>query len=212
MPDDIGFFFIGGGVTELTHVADATGSNSDQVNVPGSAQAGDLAVMFDYAFDGVGGGTPSGWTNAQAVSGSGGSARINYKVLESGDVGATVTGFTSGTLRRQHVSVFRPDDEIDSVSHGSGGVYSGTGDPPNQTVAASSQQTPVLVVAGMGGFTMDMTSSPAFDDTIDDPTDATPNSRFGYKIYNSPPANHAIIATGADAGEKAVISCYIRVE
>lgn len=211
MPDDIDFFYMGGGVTELTHVADATGSNVAQVSVPGSAGSGDIAVMFDWAVGGtIAGGTPSGWTVAQSVTGAGGEAGVYYKVLVGGDVGATITGLTTATIRRQIISVFRPDDDIDGVTTGSGGAFSGSTDPPNQSVAASGQATPVLVVAGQGASgTVDMSSSPGFDGVIDDPLDATPNSRFGYKIYNSSPANHTI--SSSLTGSNALLSCYIRV-
>lgn len=199
---------IGGGVTTLTAVASATGDSTTQVAVPGTAQAGDLGVMFDYAGSGAAGGVPSGWTGAQSVTGSGGTAIISYKKLVGGDVGATITGLTTAAIRRQTIVVFRPDNDIDAVADGSGGGYSDIGDPPDQTVAMAAQATPVLAAAQMGATgTIDLGSSPAFSTTIDNPgTD----QRVGYRIYNSSPADHTITATG-DGGSKVVVSTYIRV-
>lgn len=209
MPDDIEFFYVGGGVTTLTHIADTHGSNAGQVAVSGSALAGDLGVMWDWAVGvGSGGPTPSGWALAATVSGTGGEARIYAKELVSGDIGATITGLNAGGIRRQTISIFRPDDDIDSIFFGSGGGYSGLGDPPDQIVAAAAQPTPVLVAAVMFATgTIDIASSPGFDATLDNP--AT-DSRAGYKVYNVTPADHTISATG-DGGSKALLSCYIRV-
>lgn len=208
MPDDIDFFYIGGGVTTLTHVADTNGENASQVAVSASALADDLGVMFDYAVGLPGGGTPSGWTLAATVSGTGGEGRIYVKKLVGGDIGATVTGLSAGTIRRQTISVYRPDEAFDTISFGSGGGFSGTTDPPDQTVVASSQPTPVLVYAGNGtSAAVDMTSSPGFDATINNPGTRL---RVGRKIYNTSPANHTI-SSSITISAVTLLSCYIRV-
>ena len=75
----------GGSISALTFVTSGT-STSRNVAIPASATAGDLAVVFDTAYDfhSVGSVTPAGWSTAEDRAFSGGVSirmKVNYKVL-----------------------------------------------------------------------------------------------------------------------------------
>jgi len=104
------------------HDLTVSGSNSTSttttITIPGTAAAGDIAILYDRATNsGLGAPnavTPSGWTelNTTAVSTSGGSLRssIAYKALVAGDPGTTITGMNrlgTGGITKM-MTTFRP--------------------------------------------------------------------------------------------------------
>jgi hypothetical protein len=210
--------FIEAGVTELTFVAAAEGSSSPGFNptVPGSAQAGDLAIFFDNADGGSPVlATPSGWTTVTSSSVGTMVARTSYKVLDSGDIGSPVVGITVGSIRRPLLAIFRPDDDIESVSVGSVNQQGSGGSPSAQVVSASGQASPLLVIGcefNFSGTGANMASSPSFDGTITE-TNTSPGNkgaRLGWAIENGTPVNHTISATASF--DNILQSFYIRVE
>lgn len=190
-----------GGVGELSlaFVASAV-TDGTSCTVPATALAGDLGVLLDYAkklsnaipTDVV----PSGWTGivtdgATAGGTAGGRVRASYKILTALDVGAGVTGMNDDRNPKV-MFVFRPSRGIASVTASSWNAEVNGGNPTSQTVSASGQVTPLVVL----GFCAEgdnnaefSTASPAFDGEVET---AAGTNNAGYKIYNSAPANHSI--------------------
>jgi hypothetical protein len=181
----------------LSFVASAT-STSNTITIPASSQAGDVAILFDDAF---GGSTPSdvvptGWTGIITEIRSGAArVRISYKILQSGDPGASISGLNSD-VEDKVMLVFRlSTGPITTVSAEDWAVQLvATGTPSDQTVNASTDGTAPLVVFGMAlatGSTAAFTS-PAFDATV---ANSDLDLLVGYKIYNSAPQDH-LVASG----------------
>lgn len=138
----------------LSFITSATSSTAS-IDVPATAQAGDLVVIMFAAFN-----TPntapsaaltSGWTSDAAASGTDGTngwaACIVHKVIVSGDVSAAITGYGSVTTRRNLALVFRPTVAIVSVTAVSPNQQAATTSAPTtQTVAMSGQAAPVLAL------------------------------------------------------------------
>ncbi|MCX5569588.1 hypothetical protein [Kaistia nematophila] len=111
--------------------ASSTGST---ITIPGTAQAGDIAVFSQYAFSS--GGTPtavefSGATTVNNVAGGPSTVRrvmISYKVLTAGDIGAALTGMNSSSNLKS-VRIIRPSKPITSITTGDvfGFINSGSG-------------------------------------------------------------------------------------
>ena len=190
------FFFIddAAGVSTITYVGMAE-SGSANITIPATAQTGDIAALYDLAISGslpalV---TPSGWANrVNTTSGVAVRLAVSTKILESGDAGASITGMDGSSLDTKMMLVFRPNILIGTATYSTFTGEATTGDASSQSIAASGQSAPVLVIAGCGTNSGPVfsTASPAFDAEVT----ATINLRMGYKIYNagSTPASHTI--------------------
>jgi hypothetical protein len=212
--------YLANGVTTLTFVATAVGGNhASQIVVPATAQAGDLAILYDAGWSGsVSVATPSGWTQiSDSIYGGLGnsSCRISRKVLVSGDISATVTGITA-TRTRQMMVVYRPNDTIDTVSVTTPNTFvSDSADPSAQSVVASAEPTPGVVIGAWfctNPDLLNLASTPTFDG-IEALTLSGVSSggsmQLGYKRYNASPADHSISSSGT--GSRHLQSFYIRV-
>jgi hypothetical protein len=192
----VSFFFIDDtpGVSTITYVGMAE-SGSANITIPATAQTGDIAALYDLAISGslpalV---TPSGWANrVNTTSGVAVRLAVSTKILESGDAGASITGMDGSSLDTKMMLVFRPNILIGTATYSTFTGEATTGDASSQSIAASGQSAPVLVIAGCGTNSGPVfsTASPAFDAEVT----ATVNLRMGYKIYNagSTPASHTI--------------------
>lgn len=198
--------FVTGGVSSLSFVDSAT-STGPTLTIPALAAAGDLAYLFDYSQIGTGTPTtvvPTGFTslaNTTDVS----RAISSYKIIAAGEPGSSITGMDSDNDNKV-MFVFRGNVAISTVTPSTWNSQGG-GSPSTQTVTASGQTTPLVVIGAVGQATTAAftTESPAFDATV------TVNSRIeaGYKIYNSSPADHSIDA--GDNGRDNLHSGYLRV-
>ena len=159
------FFCPASGVvfSSLTFVDSTTGSSSTIV-VPATAQAGDVGLLFQRAADsGTGSVTPSGWTTITDGVGGAQSTRcmVSFKILTSGDPGATLTGMNSG-FNTKAIAIFRPNSSISGYELGpttpsgdTGNLTTGdytqsitNGNPPAMTCTASNSGNPVTLVIG----------------------------------------------------------------
>lgn len=168
-------------------------SNANTITIPAGALVGDLAVLFDQCFGGTTDVIPTGWTGiATATAGGAGSrGRISYKVLVGGDPGASITGLDA-TSEDKVMLVFTPSATIATVTVSTWNIASTALDPASQSVLASGQATPLVVLGSSsvnGGTAAFATASPAFDATV---ATADADLLVGYKIYNSSPADHTI--------------------
>lgn len=206
------------GVTSLTYVTFAISSTAT-ITVPASAADGDLGILFSWArSSGIPtDSTPSGWT--QCTNGTAGNAngsfdniRISafYKKLVSGDVSASVSGLSGVYTTSNVMFILRPDAPISSVTSSTFNAQATAGNPTSQTVTASGQPAPLVVLGGVGSSSTNAafsTASPAFDGTQ---LNASSNLIGGYKIYNTSPADHSIDANDLGNGI-GLLSGYLRV-
>jgi hypothetical protein len=206
------------GVTELTFVASATTAGAvPRPALPAPAQAGDLAILLDFGWLGtVSPAAPAGWEEI-AISSSPAPASIctSYKVLEASDLGDTFTGVTADRIR-QIIIVLRPDEEIADVIIEDLSTFGAVGNPPSQVVDASDFPEPGAVIGVWADTNPDQTnlsSSPAFTSkltTTGSGVSVGGTLELGYKIYNSPPADHTNSASGT--GGRMMQSFFIRCE
>lgn len=205
------------GSAALTFSLAASGTSStNTVLIPSAAEAGDVAVVFDGAFNTGPGSitsvTPAGWSTAiNAYSEYGGvdvaRLKVNYKKLVAGDLG-TSPSFSNDTDRKV-ILIFRPSKTVNSIVNGSWNSELTTGNPVAQTVTVSGVTTPLIVFA-FGS--VNTTSGPAFADTpamnevVCAGTSWSVN--VGYLIYNTSPSNQSIDI--ADGGTNGLVSGHLR--
>lgn len=164
-------------------------SSAETVAWP-SVAAGDLVVLADYAINSIGtpsSVTPTDFSLAAEVSDSLTRAMVTYKVCDGTETG-NITGMNGSSAERK------------ILLHFTGGVAAANNpltwdtevtpnNPTLQTVSASGRNTPLIVfgVAISSGFVAGFTTEdPAFDDVV------VADFSFGYKTYNSAPADHDI--------------------
>ena len=102
----------------------------------GNVRAGDIGVLFDTSTT-VTSVVPSGWTLIDGVTTTGIRTNISYKILTSGDVGATITGM-AGSARKVLYVVRKVDTIFPTVTLSTPGSQATTAAPTNQTITASS--------------------------------------------------------------------------
>jgi hypothetical protein len=181
-------------LTSITFVDSAT-STSSTITIPAAAQAGDVAILFDYAQASSGIPTdivPTGWTGIITATSAQLRSRISYKILAAGEPGTSVTGL-DGDVEDKVMLVFRGNIAATAVSAEDWALECTSANPSSQTVNASTLGTAPLVVLGMAAHTAATaafsTASPAFDATV---LNSDSDIIAGYKIYNSGPADHSV--------------------
>lgn len=125
------------------------------IQIPSSARENDFAILFNgYASNSIeseGDVTtiPSGWikitssyfasfiTDPNTVG-----ASVSYKILSSSDPGSTITAI--GPLPMKTLLVFRPDSKINGITLGNINQQATSGNPSQQTVLLSQNDTPSL--------------------------------------------------------------------
>jgi hypothetical protein len=199
-------------VTTLTFVDSAT-STGTTITIPAGAQEGDIAVLADFQVTGSGPTlvTPTNWTNIVDTANAFSLLATSYRELPSGAGGTNVTGMTvaGGEVCSKVMLVFRPDSSASAITPSAFNEETTGGNPAEQTVSASGQAVPLIVLGILAAENTTnpafSTASPAFDDTV-----PSNDLRFGYKIYNSSPADHTIDMADLSAGNF-LQSGYIRV-
>lgn len=194
------FFFIddASAVNSSSYVAPAS-STGATITIPASAQAGDVAVLYDVAGSSVTPSlvTPPGWLNrVNRVNTDLSNTRlaVHTKILSSGDPGSVITGMSGDSRNDKIMVVFRPDAVISNMAASAFTDEFTNSAPSSQIIAASGASPPIIVLGGCGVYNATAafsTASPAFDAQI-----ASTNGRLriGYKLYNagSTPADHTI--------------------
>lgn len=197
------------GPTTLTYVADVDGATS--LNIPGTAQAGDLAILATAAEGlSIAKVWPAGWTevredhdvdDARMVSG--------YKILTSGDLGTTITGMNDSDEHMVMI-IFRPDKPINQAA-----VYTINGEatisnPAAQTIAMSALTGPMVGVVFMSSTTSVLESiSPAVMTEV--PFVGNSNGYCGYVIYNKANTPTNVVVDMPDEGDNVMQSWAIKV-
>lgn len=180
-----------------TFVDSSTSTDSATITIPVSAQAGDIAILFDsnVVSSPV---TPSGWTSIyqQSITFD---TTVSYKILQSGEPGTSITGTgqTSTTYSLKTMVVFRPSIYITTVTPSSvnaSGQTSGT--PPPQAIAVSS--APAIVL----GMTRAYRQTPFINETFWSASEIFVQESNGnqmkvyYEIQNSTPTSRTITSSG----------------
>lgn len=191
--------FLGKSAQLLTPVA-VVGSNTSTITIPASAQAGDLAVMYDFALGTIfapASAVPSGWTSPIDEPASLMRGAVSYRILTSGNPGSTIAGMNGAGRNRKIMRVLRGGSPVTSVTAGDWTQDLSPGGVGPLTVTAAPAATPLIVIAfaASENDVDSFASSPAFD-TVN----GVSVTRSGYKNYASGTAsNHTI--NSADRGD-----------
>lgn len=165
----------------LAHHANVT-SDADTITIPGTALAGDLAILVDRHRAGAANVTPSGWDTLYDNASTNVGLVISAKKLEAADIGATVTGTNDGADRKVMI-IYRPT----SGTIGSFAAYDidfeqTDGVPAADSIAVSGATLPTIVIghAGRDGGAVNIdANSPAL--TL---VSATDELVVGHTVYN----------------------------
>ena len=136
----------------LAYVAGATSSGST-ITIPATAQAGDLAALYDLArglFTPPTPATPSNWTTISGLTASTSAGVLSYKILVAGDPGATVTGMNGSISDAKSLAVFPATPSLATVTVLESAEQSTSGNPAAQAKTAQSDY-PYLVYGVCGG-------------------------------------------------------------
>lgn len=196
-----------------------TSSTTTSHTVSSSAQAGDIAILHCSA-QGSGsytGGTPSGWTEAtysRTTSGTGAVWGIfAYKVLVSGDVGATLTGLPGGGQGQASTIVYyRPSKTINTVALGAtAGNEATTGTPATQTQNVSGVNLPPNILLG-GWIANAAVTTRSTTITMTEITEKTgnPYSYVKHKLYNVGDTLEYLTADMADYGNNCLQTFFLK--
>ncbi len=165
------------------------------VVIPASAQAGDVAILFDFAVNASGTPTlvvPTDWDDSAATTGSTSRTQISKKILTGADPGATITGLNGTSSNQKVMFVFRPDVPANTITNFGWDIGDATGDPSDRVTSPAAQPVP-LIVFGMAACPA---STAAFNSETPALTAKVSCSNAdliaGYKIYNSSPATQTI--------------------
>jgi hypothetical protein len=191
---------------------DSATSTAATITTPGTTIAGDLIVLWDFPSSSPSGPAnilPSGYTQIATVASGARRGSACYKIADSGDANAVVTGMDGALNDRKIMVVFAGDNPISSAVLASVNSESTAGDPVAQTITSSSGIVPLVVLGfyGTNTGTLDPRSfSPASTGEVANGTICYVN----YKLYNSAPAN--ITVNMEDEGSaNTLVSCYISV-
>ncbi len=204
-----GFGIIAAQAPVLTTVAQQASAISTSVNVTcPTVIAGDVILLLDFAvsFSSVTKIVPSGFTEIRDNSTSTTRQVCSYKIANGTESGSSLSGMAGSLATRKVVVTFRGDIPISVVTPLDVEGQATTGNPTAQTVNASGQPVPLIVIGGYsaGSGTVDpRTFSPAKDGEVNQ----SGESYIAWKIYNSSPANVSIDMD--DEGTNLLTSFYM---
>ena len=207
--------YFGAGGVVLAYRSEAKQNGGATITVPSDAAAGDVAVLWDFAFKSSGAPTtvvPSGFSTIFNNNGTMTYRGIaSYKILDGTEASTSLTGMNE-TEESKILVLFSAgaasvaEQDVDSA-------YSAS-NPSAQTVTASGGTAPLLVLGfaatrGSAPTAFD-TASPAFDAEVVY-TPASPYLMLGYKIYNPGDSlsNHSVDID--DYGAQILGTCYLEV-
>lgn len=201
---------VGTGISSLSLVGSPTSSSAATVAWPAGLQAGDLAVLLDYAsgFSVPANVVPTGFTQIVTAGAVVARGSANYKILTGTETG-NITGM-SGLILGKLLYIFRADSAIAAVNPSTWNAEATASDPAAQTVAASSGIAPLIVLAmcfGTDGNVSFSTASPAFTATTQ--YGSSNSGMGGYKIYLSSPVDHLVDMV--DRNSNVLLSGYVAV-
>ncbi len=173
-------------VTALSFLTTAT-AQAISITIPGAAAVNDVAILGNVTISSGSVVVPSGWTTLKTNSSSELRLTISCKVLDSGDLGASITGM-GGTYA---MLIVRPNARVNAVGTGAWNGQITSGNPSSQLVTASNAVSPAIVFAQIicrsGSLPLEFsTVSPSLTQF------AFGYGRFAYRIYDDNPVNHTV--------------------
>ena len=219
-------------VTSLTHVASSfvempsSASQTRQIQIPSTAQAGDIAVLWGW-FDANAQSAentnyevndPTSWTLAVGTSQLEDANAFGYihgsswvKILNEDEVGfnMTLTANASGYMAGA-IAIFRPDKPI-SEFYIKNGNYFSSGSAFSRTMDKTSVIPVSALVVGLGGrYTGQNPVLTGTDITVENSPGSFGSPKYGYKIYNSGSLGNQTFTT-TDEGRQAMNAFYLEV-
>ena len=220
-------------VTSLTHVASSfvempnSTTQTRQIQIPSTAQAGDIAVLWGWFDDTQIAAQntnneindPTGWTLAVGTSQLEDNRAFGYingsswvKILNEDEVGFTMTltsnvvGYISGCI-----AVFRPDKPI-SEFYIKNGSYFSSASAFSRSMVKTSVIPVAALVAGLGGrYSQQNPTLTGTDITVENSPGSVGDPKYGYKIYNSSDVLQSQTLTTTDNGRQAMNAFYLEV-
>lgn len=202
--------------TNYISVSSVSNSAAATIAIPATAQAGDVAVLLDFAVSNTtaaGAVTPSGWTqirtdvvNATTAI----RASVCYKILVSGDVNATVTGMSGGTSTRKMLLLLKNNRKVTQVTVGSSnGAASGL-DPAAQIITVAGVTPSILLIAHYASSSAvnPRTTSKTMTEVVGSST----NQYCLYSVVNSRSLVENITVDMTDNGTNALQSFYLKLQ
>lgn len=181
----------------------STNSNAATFTLHGSAAAGDIAVMHDYATNTTG--TPAAvqpggnWTSVGDVA-SGTSRGTTYaRILTAGDITTgTFTGMDGTSQDRKICNIFRPSSPVSGFTARNVAQVTQNTNPASQSLVTTSVATPAIAVGQMAasGAVDPRTISPAMSEVVGIAT----NHYSHYKVYRQGATPETISYDMADEG------------
>lgn len=182
----------------LAYVASAD-SSAATITIPATAQAGDLAVLYDLARNIIGTPTlvtPSGWTTLSDLTGGTGAAVLSYKILGAGDPGATITGMDGNIADAKSLEVFRATPSLAGVTVLESAEQYTAGNPTAQAKTAQSAY-PYLVYVVCGG----VSALPSWiAGYAPDATASIGYQRYGWTLFNDSGASCSVDCNDSGTG------------
>lgn len=174
-----------------------TDSTTGSIAVHGSAQAGDIAILYDTARNSSGAPStafPTDFTPFVDDTVSAVRTVVSAKILDGSE--SSLTGMDGTSADAKMLVVFRANAPLTSFAINDLEEFHSSNDPPTRTVNASgvTEALVVLCAAMCNSGTVsysNINSNPDFDADL---TMASSDILVGYKIYNSSPVNHTFDA------------------
>lgn len=182
-------------------------SSLSTISMPASIQAGDLAILCDYALNASGAPAdvvPSLFTQfgTSLVMATNYKRILSYKVLDGTET--TITGMNGTSANRKTLIVFRkasgtwsaPQDVAEQTT---------SGDPSAQVVNVSGESNPVVVIGSYAGTgtVSTRTMTPTKDSEV---TAANNVNYLAWCVYNSSPADTTVDM--GDSGTGNILSSF----
>ena len=169
--------------------------------IPATALVGDIAVLFDMSTT-ITNTVPSGWTSISGVAATGIRTNISYRVLTSGQPGATISGMAGTT--RKIMMLFRGASLTPTISLSTPGVQSTTAAPTNQSITATQATNIYFAAYGKTTSTTPTTTLTMTNYTSTLVTSVSTSGIFARYIVANPGANSVTqsnaTVTMSDAG------------
>jgi len=183
-----------------------TQSSTNTITIPGSAAVGDLAVLSHMSETTGTQSDPSGWTRIVNQQANVPVLTCWYRIIQSGDAGATVT-MTTGTSQSTEMLLFRKSSGVVSSVSVSGATiaYSASATITSQTQTVS---TPNSIVLGVfaSDSTQIVSGDMEFEDGVTVAGASEPSAVFTgengdtsrqlfmrFRIYDVPPPANVLV-------------------
>lgn len=210
----IGFGAGGPKTVDFTFVTSTTGNNVNKAIPSAGVVAGDLCVIFDSGLKTTGSVsavTPSGFTFVGGDTATDGSnnlgCRISAKILESGDIGGTVTGINGPDDSRYITAVFHPSTTIRGFTVNSPNNDGTSGNPAAQTITASGETKRAVLM--LGSMRATGAVSPRTATSMTEIAGSATTHYAHYRIFNVGDATADQTYDMDDEGVNILLSAYL---